>query len=219
MQRGKRGECIMKKRIYRSLGILVFLICIIFAAKPEEKHTDYVSDSPRAGVTDFIDWEAVNKVSVQETEVEVVSAPEPEVPTVYDTELYSSYIRMGFTEEQFNDDIVLLAAITVAEAGNQSELGKRLVIDTVLNRIDSDQWRDDDTIWETIAHPGQYTSYIHGCHENVIVEEEVLYLVKEEIINRTNADVIYFKTDGYFSGCPEITNEGDHFFSGNYNWE
>ena len=37
-----------------------------------------------------------------------------------------------------NDSLDLLARVAMAEAGGESELGQRLVIDTVLNRVDSE---------------------------------------------------------------------------------
>lgn len=40
------------------------------------------------------------------------------------------------------EDINLLAIVTMAEAEGESEMGKRLVIDTILNRIDSEQFPD-----------------------------------------------------------------------------
>ena len=148
----------------------------------------------------------------------VIVAEHVRMPTIWDSELYFNYVRMGYSDEQFLADLDLLAAITLAEAGNQPEEGKRWVIDTVLNRIDSDKWRDDYTIWETIVHPNQYDTYRNGAYTRVTIDEDIRRLVEEELLNRTNYDVIYFKTDGYFTGAPQIDKVGDHYFSGNYEW-
>ena len=55
-----------------------------------------------------------------------------------------------------NDDIELLALVTMAEAEGESEEGKRMVIDTILNRVDSERF--DNTISEVIYAPNQFTS-------------------------------------------------------------
>lgn len=52
-------------------------------------------------------------------------------------------------EEEYWDSLELLALVVEAEAGNQSELGKRLVVDVVLNRVDSEEF--PDTIWEVLT--------------------------------------------------------------------
>lgn len=40
------------------------------------------------------------------------------------------------SEEIYYDSLEYLACLVEAEAGNQDELGKRLVVDVVLNRVD-----------------------------------------------------------------------------------
>ena len=204
----------MKKRILNSLAVILFLLVIFKLADSNDNTTEYKTDSPFAGVSNVVpDISSLPQVD----ENEVVAVAEPE-PTIEDSELYLSYIGMGYTSDDFYRDLDLLAAITIAEAGNQPEIGKRWVIDTVLNRIDSDLWRDDLRIVEAITHPGQYETYSNGAYTRVTIDEDTRRLVEEEILNRTNYDVIYFKTDGYFTGAPEIDHIGDHWFSGDYKW-
>lgn len=205
----------MNKRWIRSLVVIIFLLVIFQVAESNEEHAvlDEENLSPFAGVMKtgvVLDDLPV----VEENEVEVVAIEEPEVPLAETTELYLLYMKMGMTTEQFYADLRLLNNITEAEAGNQSELGKRYVIDVVLNRIDSDRWRDDYTIWEVVAHPGQFETYSNGAYLNVCLDERVSELIVEELLNRTNNEVMYFKTDGYFSGLPELFVEGEHYFSG-----
>ena len=205
----------MNKRWIRSLVVIIFLLVIFQVAESNEKHAvlDENDLSPFAGVMKtglVLDDLPV----VEESEVDVVAIDEQEVPLAEQTELYSLYTKMGLTAEQFYADLRLLNNITEAEAGNQSELGKRLVIDTVLNRIDSDRWRDDYTIWEVVAHPGQFETYSNGAYLKVCLDERISELIVEELLNRTNTEVMYFKTGGYFSGLPELFVEGDHWFSG-----
>lgn len=208
----------MSKRLVEALVVLIFSLVMYQVAISNETESEeviFVSDStngPFAGV--LADGVKIASLPlVEEAEVEVVAEEEP-VSVLKYTELYSLYIKMGYTDDDFDNDLELLAKIVLAEAGNQSELGKRLVIDVILNRIDSDCWRDDDTIREVVTHPGQFQSYSNGMYLGQVPTEEVCTLIIEELMNRTNYDVTYFKTDGYFAGLPQILKEGDHYFSG-----
>lgn len=214
----------MKKRIYESLIIMTFLLVLTQVAKSENNEKlntcdeNVISESTRAGacnivpvLTDLPDTSANPVIFVAE---ECPPKLEETVPEIETSCLYKCYINMGFSREKFYEDLDLLAAITMAEAGNQSELGKRLVIDTVLNRVNSDRWRDDDIISEAITHPGQYDTWSNGAYKRVAITEDIPRLVEEEILNRTNSQVIYFKTNGYFPWAPALLKEGDHYFCG-----
>ena len=207
----------MKRRLKRSLVVMMFLLVIFRATESGEKKKegDTINYGTRAGVA-ACDYSSVS-LSVVETEVETVAEPEEiisEIPKLEDSRLYIQYNKMGFTDEDFYNDLELLAEMTLAEAGNQSELGKRLVIDTVLNRIDSPVWRDDDTIREVITHPGQYETYSNGSYARQQINEDIVRLVEDELFNRTNREVIYFRTGYFFDGVPRLFQEGDHYFSG-----
>ena len=108
-------------------------------------------------------------------------------------------------------DIELIALVTMAEAEGESEYGKRLVIDTILNRMDSAYWPDtpSEVIWE----PDQFTSVWNGRLDRCYVRDDICQLVREELVSRTNYDVVFFRT-GYFStyGQP-MFQEGNHYFS------
>ena len=103
-------------------------------------------------------------------------------------------------------EIVLIGKLVHHEAENQSELGKRLVIDTVLNRVESPDF--PDTVDEVISQPGQY------CDPSDYPPREIYTLVAEEIYMRTNDKVLYFKTKNYHKFAKPIVKEGDHYFSG-----
>lgn len=202
----------MNKRLIQSLVIIILLLVLYQVAESNTHVKDFIAKSPYAGVFDVTP--DISLLPVIEHEVETVA--EPEIPVIETSELYLLYTKMGYSPEQFYTDIELLAGIVEAEAGNQNELGKRLVIDVVLNRIDSNRWRDDYTIWEVIAHPYQFETYTTGAYMRVSIPDRTYELIEEEIINRTNYEVMYFKTGGYFSGLPELFQEGDHWFSGEY---
>lgn len=103
-----------------------------------------------------------------------------------------------------------LAVLTLKEARGESTLGKRLVIDTVLNRVDRDFYPND--ILSVIYQPNQYT----GVNEAGLSEEEIaetMQLVYEECEHRTNWNVLYFCNSGYNGPVPLFV-EGHHYFSG-----
>lgn len=70
------------------------------------------------------------------------------------------------------EEIDLIALVTMGEAEGETELGKRLVIDTILNR-----------------------------------------LVKEELLERTNYDCVFFMAGGYSKYGEPLFQECCHYFS------
>ena len=58
------------------------------------------------------------------------------------------------SEEIYYDSLEYLACLVEAEAGNQDELGKRLVVDVVLNRLDSNEFPDN--IYDVINQKNQF---------------------------------------------------------------
>lgn len=110
-----------------------------------------------------------------------------------------------------NSDIDLLAIVTMAEAEGECEEGKRLVIDTILNRMDSEYF--PDTIYDVVYQPDQFTSMWNGRAERCYVTENIRQLVIEELKSRTNYDVIFFRTKHYSKyGTPMFSVE-NHYFS------
>ena len=103
-------------------------------------------------------------------------------------------------------EIVLIGKVVHHEAGNQSELGKRLVADTILNRVESNKF--PNTVKDVINQPGQY------CNPKEYPPDGTYKIVAEEIYMRTNSKVLYFKTRGYHSFAVPIVKEGNHYFSG-----
>ena len=112
-----------------------------------------------------------------------------------------------FTEEE----ITLIAKLTIAEAGNQSDYGKRLVIDTVLNRMDSPYF--PDTVESVIFQKYQFSPVWNGGIDKYVPDDHIIDLVKEEINDRTNSEVIFFTAGKYGPyGIPLFQVE-DHYFS------
>ena len=110
-----------------------------------------------------------------------------------------------------NEDIELLALVTMAEAEGESEEGKRMVIDTILNRVDSERF--DNTISEVIYAPNQFTSMRNGRVDRCHVADDIYQLVIEELTNRTNYDVLYFTAYQYGAYGTPMFQIGNHYFS------
>lgn len=140
---------------------------------------------------------------VVETEVEEV---ESQLFTLMEEGPIDEY---GITEEE----IELIALVTMAEAEGESELGKRLVIDTILNRVDSELGYMPDTVTEVIYQPDQFSSMWNGRVDKCYVTEEICQLVREEIESRTNYDVLYFHANKYGKFGTPMFSEGNHYFS------
>ena len=103
-------------------------------------------------------------------------------------------------------DIVLIGKVVQHEAGNQSDLGKRLVCDTILNRVESENF--PNTVYEVINQPGQY------CNPKKFPPDGMYKLVAEEIYNRTNHEVLWYRTKRYHKYGTPLVVEGNHYFSG-----
>ena len=110
-----------------------------------------------------------------------------------------------------NEDIELLALVTMAEAEGESEEGKRMVIDTILNRVDSERF--DNTISEVIYAPNQFTSMRNGRVDRCYIADDICQLVIEELTNRTNYDVLYFTAYQYGAYGTPMFQIGNHYFS------
>ena len=144
------------------------------------------------------------------TYINKVVTAEPEMVTVGMLEETQDDLEA----EQWADSLEYLACCVEAEAGNQSELGKRLVCDTVLNRFDSGKY---ETLYDVIneEHNGvyQYSAVEDGRIFEVTPAEDTYRIVAEEIENRTNTEVLYFRTKHYHTFGTPLFKEDDHYFS------
>ena len=111
------------------------------------------------------------------------------------------------TEEEAN----LIALVTMAEAEGEPEEGKRLVISTILNRVDDVHF--PDTIEEVIFQPNQFTSMWNGRIDRCEVREDIYKLVLEEVESRTNYDVIFFTAGAYGKYGTPMFQVGEHYFA------
>ncbi|GHV42409.1 hypothetical protein FACS189490_11300 [Clostridia bacterium] len=112
-----------------------------------------------------------------------------------------------------DEEIELIALVTMAEAEGECEEGKRLVIDTILNRVDSENF--PDSIFDVIYQPAQFSSMWNGRIKRCEVLEEICDLVREELESRTNYETIFFSSKGYRYGEPLFKVENHYFSSEN----
>lgn len=158
-----------------------------------------------------------NKETTEEglTEEELTEAPKANDTHYLPASVEDEIARVKAIEEARAaldaEEVELLARLIHAEAGNQDVIGKRLVADTVLNRVDSDVFPSN--IHDVIYQPGQFStaSYLYSS-VNAVTEEE-FEIARDELIDRYNHDVLFFRT-GYYHSCgTPLFQYGDHFFS------
>lgn len=109
-----------------------------------------------------------------------------------------------------DEDVKLIALVTMAEAEGESELGKRLVIDTILNRKDSPDF--PDAVREVIYQPAQFSSMWNGRVDRCYVLDDICQLVWEELEGRTDYDVMFFTAGEYGKFGEPMFREGNHYF-------
>lgn len=168
----------------RPIGMLVMIASILFAMNTASLAyaEEPILEEP----------EVVMENRIIEMEYIPAEPPEPEYP---------------LTEEEIN----LIATITMAEVENQSEYCQRLVIDTILNRVDSRYF--PDTVHKVIYAKNQFECTVNGRADRCYPKEEIVELVKEELLNRTNNQVVFFNSIGFNNWSKPLFQEGAVYFS------
>lgn len=144
----------------------------------------------------------------------VVTAQGPEPEHVIDirASIPQPAVIVSAEEKKYDiltdDELSLIACLVLAEAEGESEYGQRLVIDTVLNRVDSEHFPND--IYNVVYQKNQFAA---KRAEEFDVDNDIVEMVKEESIERTNSDVIFFNSVGYTKYGKALFKEGDHYFS------
>lgn len=110
-----------------------------------------------------------------------------------------------------DEEIELIALVTMAEAEGECEEGKRLVIDTILNRVDSEYF--PDTVHEVIYQPNQFSSMWNGRIDRCEVREDICQLVREEAKVRINYEVMFFTAGNYGKYGTPMFQVQNHYFS------
>ena len=102
----------------------------------------------------------------------------------------------------------LIARTVQAEAGNQDFIGKRMVAAVILNRVESKTFPDD--VEGVLSQEHQFATYRYL--NKVSATDEDILAVQMEIISRSDAEVMFFRTGRFGTGCP-TAKVGDHYFS------
>ena len=167
------------------------------------------------------EYESIPQISTKETiilpeEIVIKAVPEKEsivkeTPMTATGEITECIVENDIYELS-EDDIALIALITMAEAEGECEEGKRLVIDTILNRVDSSTW--PNTVYEVVYQPSQFSCVWNGRVNSCYVSEDICNLVREELECRTNYDVVYFTAGGYGAYGTPLFSVGNHYFAG-----
>lgn len=116
-------------------------------------------------------------------------------------------------EEEYWDSLELIALTVEAEAGNQDIYGKRLVVDVILNRVDSPVF--PDTIEGVITQIHQFETYSNGMIDaaGYHMQEDDYTAVLMELESRTDPEILYFTAGGYNASGSPAYKYGDHYFS------
>lgn len=108
-------------------------------------------------------------------------------------------------------EIEYLAKCTMAEAGNQDEVGKRLVIDCILNRLNDENF--PNSIVDIINYPGQFEVVSNGSINVIVPTPDIYTLIEEELISPYNTEVLYFRTSHFHNFGTPLFQWGAHYFS------
>lgn len=108
-------------------------------------------------------------------------------------------------------EIEYLAKCTMAEAGNQDEVGKRLVIDCILNRLNDENF--PNSIADIINYPGQFEVVSNGSINVIVPTPDIYTLIEEELISPYNTEVLYFRTSHFHNFGTPLFQWGAHYFS------
>lgn len=166
-------------------------------------------------------WEKVESEWVKE-QIEADRAYEAEVAA--ERERWEQMEQAGsipvtdLTEEDIKEmdywgELELLAAVVEAEAGNQDMTGKRLVVDVVLNRVDSPLF--PDTITEVLEQKNQFSTMHNGAVEDAdwhIQADDYTAVMMEVTGTRLDYDIYYFTAGEYNDSCKPAYIHGDHYF-------
>lgn len=107
------------------------------------------------------------------------------------------------------DAIDMLARCVQAEAGNQGLMGKQLVVDVILNRVDSPRFPND--VASVISQRGQFSVYPYAM-SRVVVDAETIQAILNELQSRTDSQILFFTAGHYNKYCVPAYQYGAHYF-------
>ena len=116
-------------------------------------------------------------------------------------------------EEKRLGDMELIAQLVEAEAGNQPIEGKRLIVDVILNRLNSDDF--PDTVEGVIFQPGHFSVMTNGAWEKAAwhMQDSDYSAVMIEMEMHENKEVLFFNNNKKVAGTGTPFKVGDHWFN------
>ncbi|MDD2954025.1 MAG: cell wall hydrolase [Parabacteroides sp.] len=129
-----------------------------------------------------------------------------------DNEKFTEYEMTpeDIAEEEYWDSLELLACCVMAEAEGEDLMGKRMVVDVVLNRVDDPDF--PDTITGVITQKYQFSSYWDGRLEKADPTEDCFTAVKMELEERSYPGIFYFTAGQYGEYGTPWKQHGNHYF-------
>lgn len=179
------------KKIAKIFGVVSVIGFFIFSSEKSE-------ELARVSYMDRVTYWVNEKVE----EPMSASAIEPSMP---DTQFNTNAISLS------DDEVDLIALVTMAEAEGEPEEGQRLVIDTILNRVDSEHF--PDTVEDVIYQPNQFSAMWNGRVDRCYVSDDIRALVLDELESRTNTDVVFFTAGRYGNYGTPLIQVGNHYFA------
>ena len=149
------------------------------------------------GATATKDSASVNTIQVER---EVEYRMEPQYRTL---EIIREVDRRPETELK-DYEKELIACVVYAEADNQDMIGKRLVVDTILNRVGRAGFAD--TVSGVVYQPNQY------CRA-AMYTDECMQAVEMECMERLDYYVVWFCNSGFMPYGIPAYQHGGHWFS------
>lgn len=126
------------------------------------------------------------------------------IPVEIEPENTAYYKGITLTDEERYE----LACMVYAEAGNQTDLGKRAVVEVIFNRLlDS---RFPDTLLGVLYDPGQFTDSSCAGPEDAQAQYGVIDAVLRETDPLLRNDVVFFAT--YPANGTLYERIGAHYF-------
>lgn len=145
--------------------------------------------------------EPVVITQVKEVEkIERVEVPVEKVLTVEVQKVVPREIETDLSDYEKE----LIARVVMSEAPYEDAIGKQLVVDTILNRVDSPAF--PNTVSGVVYQEGQF-------YRAVSYSTECMDAVEHEIYERTDYDVLWFASNGYLPYGTKAYQHGGHYFS------
>lgn len=148
--------------------------------------------------------EAAEPVTITQVEEKVVhdrvEIPVPKVTTVEVLKVVDKVPEVELTES----DKELIARVVYAEAGWEDEIGKRLVVDVILNRVRDPHF--PNTVHGVVYQEHQFlkaSTYSEAC----------MAAVEAEMYGELDDYVAWFCSDGFICYGQQAYQHGGHYFN------